>query len=247
MKMKSYIFLSVVFLLFAFTKANAQVFTFAVNDHISGVFGDFAKNEIANNNAAYALVATGTNIEFTYRKKNLGFGLRTSFTNYYRDKTAYESDLLDKLGVNSNNYFFTMNNSFYSVGADIGIMYVLGIKEGFQIEPYFYLSLRTLITPLEQVDYFENSTTYTYKKNPMAIYGVNYIPGIKFHWIFARHFGISLYAEYEGTGPFNETEKTVLYSPDSFQTSSIERSYKPKAFNIGLGLSYSFGKGLNEN
>ena len=246
MKTKPFILLLAALTLSIFTGVQAQVFQISFNDHFTGVIGEFAKDDIKNPNAGYVYMADGGNLEFKFYIKKFGIGLRGSVTNYQRDVEAYKSDLMGKLGITENNSYSTLTRSYWSIGGDLGVSYVININEKFLVEPYFYFGFRTLSTPLDEVVYFENSTLYTYRNNPVLIYGISYIPGLKFQWNATKRLGLNLYLEYEGAGAYKETRKSVLYSNNSFERSKTDVSYKPQSINVGLGLAFSFGKTAEE-
>ena len=231
-----------------FSTVKAQVFQVSINDHITNVLGDFTKNDMTNPNAGYVNFANGSNLEAKYYFKKLGVGVRGSVSNYQRDKVAYQKDLLGELGITDNNYYFTMNKSYISLGGDLGISYMLEMNENFLFEPYFYFGYRTLVTPIDEVVYVENSSTYTYRKNPELFEGISYVPGAKFHSYNSKHIiGLNLYVEYEGVSALTGTEQSVVYSNSTFETKNLDRSFKPQSVNVGLGISFFLGKGLRDN
>ena len=242
MKVKPITVLMIAFTLSIIHEVSAQVFQVTLNNHLTGVMGEFSENDVSKTNAGYVDYADGGNVELKTYIKKFGIGLRGSITNYTRDNEAYEIDLKSTLGITGNDYYFSLTRSYWSIGGDIGVSYLLGINEKLQFEPYFYFGFRALMTPQDEVVFFENSSTYTYRKNPTPFYGISYIPGLKFQWNITRLVGLNLYLEYEGAGSYTETEESVLYSSNTFETSSIERSYKPQSINFGLGLAFSLWK-----
>lgn len=247
MKTKQIITLMTALAISAFTSLHAQVFQVSVNDHTSLVVGDFAKNDMSNPKAGYVKSSNGGNLEFKLYIKKFGIGLRGTVTNYQRDNETYKQDLKSQLGISASNNMFTMTRSFWSVGGDLGVSYVINVIKKFQIEPYFYFGYRTLSSPLDEVVYVQNSTTFTYRKNPTIFDGISYVPGVKFHWNVFQQVGLNLYAEYEGVSTLTQTEETVIYSNESFEAKNLDRTFNPQSINIGLGISFSFGKGLKEN
>ena len=245
MKSKTLIILLIAFTLSIFSKVQAQVFQISANDHYTGVIGDFGSTDMSNSNAGYVNFANGWNTEFKYFAKNLGIGIRGTVTNYMRDNEAYQDALISQLEITSGNYYFTMNRSYWSIGGDIGISYVIKLSEKFQFEPYFYFGYRTLVTPLDEVVYLKNANTFTYRNNPILIDGISYTPGIKAQWNIDKHWGLNLYLEYEGASAYNGTKESVVYNAISIETTETDVSYHPQSVNFGLGLAFSFGKGLN--
>ena len=224
----------------------SQVWQFSTSGHITSVIGEFSDADMANPNAGYVDYADGGYLELKYYKNKLGWGIRTSYTIYHRDNETYLNDLKSELGITGNGYYSTLSNNYWALGADFGVSYPLVLNDRFQFEPYFYLGFKGLLTPLDEVVYLDNSSTYTYRTNPLLFVGIAYIPGIKAQWNVTKHFGINIYAEYEGLNLISENEESVLYSSSTLDVTSRERTLKPKLVNIGLGFSFSFGKGLGE-
>ena len=247
LKLNSLIILIIAFTLTECAELQAQVvWQVSLNDHVAGVMGDFKEKDMTNPGAGYVYLANGSNLEAKLYVKKLGIGIRGSVSNYQRDNEMYQTDLKDKLGISDNNYYFSLTRSYWSMGGDLGISYLLDLNEKFRFEPYFYFGFRTLSTPLDEVVYLENSTTYTYRKNPILIYGISYIPGLKFQWNVTKHVGLNVYLEYEGAGTYKGTEESVLYSDNTLVVTETDRSFKPQSINFGLGLAFSFGKGLRD-
>ena len=247
MKSKTFIIAVFAFMLSVFTNLDAQVFQISSNGHITSVIGEFKDADMANPNAGYVDYADGGNLELKYYKNKLGLGIRATYTAYHRDNEAYLDDLKSELGIIGNNYYPTLSNNYFAIGADFGVSYLLPLNEKFQFEPYFYFGFRGLTTPLDEVVFLDNTTTYTYRTNPTLFAGIAYVSGIKFQWNATKHFGINAYAEYEGLSILSETEESTLYSHNTLELTNRERSLHPHSINIGLGLSVSFGKGLRDN
>ena len=245
-KFKLLSILCTAFMLSLFTQVRAQVFQISLNDHFTGVVGDFSSKDISNTNAGYVNLANGWNMEFKYYAKNIGIGIRGSATNYMRDNDAYQGALKDKLGITDNNYYFTLTRSYWSAGGDLGISYVVELSEKFQFEPYFYFGFRSFITPLDEAVYLKNANTFTYRNNPVIIDGISYIPGLKAQWNI-KNWGLNLYLEYEGSSAYEGIEESVIYNAISVETTKTNVSFKPQSINFGLGLAFSFGKGLKDN
>jgi hypothetical protein len=239
--------LTLLFALFIFNSTNAQIFQFGVSDHAILVLGNFSNNDFNSKDAGYVEFADGASLEFKYiNKKNWGFGVRATYSFYTRDTASYQADLLKNLGVTNDNFYVTNLASFRSFNFLFGVSRVLSLSEKFQFEPYFYIGMKSLTDPGENVVYSINSTTLTYSKNPMVYVGFSYIPGLKFQWNINKYVGLNLFVEYEGVAMETRTEESIIYNDNNFDKTRIEKSYMPQSINLGLGLAFSFGKGLKD-
>jgi hypothetical protein len=226
----------------------AQTVQIGLNWYNPFLLGDISNSDFTNKNSGYVTFATGTNIEFKYfTKGNFGFGLRTSYTSYAKDITAYREDLMSALGVSDSNLVMQSLYSYRYFGGLVGVSYVFIISIRFNIEPYMYIGFGAFTSPLEEVTYFKNNETYIQKKPLTAFATFNYTPGVNFQWnIVNGHLGIRLYAEYDGFSMEEWGEERLTYSATSFNKSSALKTYDIQAFNIGLGVSYRFGKSFKE-
>ena len=229
-------------------KSNAQVFQLSLDNHYSNVLSEFGEKDISNPNAGHITYAYGTHLEFKYfTEKNIGFGIRASSSYYQRDQIAFQEDLIDALGIKTNYYYFTMTTAYWSIGTDLGILYSYKVMDDLIFEPYFYVGFRSMLSPADQVTFYQDGISYNYKKNPVRFNGVSFNPGIKVHWIgITDAIFINLYLEYEVASYTTKTEQSVLYSASSFKTASVDRTLSPQSFNVGLGISFFFGKGMRE-
>lgn len=223
---------------------SAQVFKIELNGYSANVSGDITKNSMEDEGAGYVSEGFGSNLEFKYYYNHIGFGIRLDYVEYVRDNDAYTTDLKHYLGIVDENYSMTEEYSYYSYNIQFGLTYAYDLSRKFQLEPYFYFGFNTFISPIERAIYLKNGTTYTYRKDPVGYAGIGYVPGIKILWKISKHFGLNLAMEYEGVALSEESEEDLIYSYNSFTKHTVDKAYNPTSFNFGLGLTFSFGKGL---
>ena len=246
MKKTSIKLLTMAFALLIISSVNAQVFQVSANGYNSIVFGDLTKKELNNAGAGYVDFAYGGGVEFKYYINNLGLGLKWAYTDYGRDIESYQTDLKDKLGITDDQYNITQTYAFRSNSFSFGLSYVYKLSDKFQLEPYLYLGLENFVSPFEHAVYSKSNTTFTYRKDAKLYVGFCYAPGVKCQWNITKNIGLNIFAEYKGATLFEETEDSIIYSYNSFETTSVNKTYKPQSLNVGLGFAYSFGKGLNK-
>ncbi len=227
-------------------KLSAQEFKLELNGYSANVSGDFTKNSMEDEGAGYVSEAFGSNLEFKYYYNHIGFGIRIDYVEYARDDDSYIRDLKNYLGIVDENYTMTENYFYSAYNLQFGLTYAYDLSRKFQLEPYFYFGLNVFISPIERAIYQKNGVTYTYRKDPVGYAGVGYVPGVKILWKITKHFGLNLAMEYEGMALSEETEEDIIYSYNSFNKHRVDKAYNPASFNIGLGLTFSFGKGLED-
>ena len=226
---------------------SAQVVRISTNSQEGFVLGDFAKTDLQSGTAGYVAYGSGGGIEINYfTKRNIGIGLRWSGTYYGLDMETFESDLKEMLDITNDAYDITHSYAYWSLGSDVGISYLLGLSEKWQLEPYFYLGLRGLVSPAGMVIYSQNSTTFQYLSKPRLYYGFSYSPGVKIHWNPFNHVGFHLSVEYHGASFLYDDERSILYSFNSLEITDRDKNYHMQALNLGLGLTFWFGKGLDQ-
>lgn len=205
------------------------------------VLGDMNGTNLANNTNAFLATSFSSNLEIMYYKNNLGVGLRGSFMSYLRDKNKYEDAVVQEMSLTDGNYDFRYTNAFLSFSTLVGASYQFRLTEKIAIEPYIYVGFKSLTSPYERTIYNDGTTTFTAEKDPQVYFGFNYIPGLKFQWDFAKHFGVALFGEFDGASLQNNNEKTITYSSTSFNSTEISKSYNPQSLNLGINLSVRFG------
>jgi|GEM_PF-2699985 len=224
---------------------NAQFMRISAFGQEGFVFGDITKKDINNNSAGYVDFNSAGGLEFNYfLKNNLGFGIRLSGNGYGIDTKSFETDLKNKLGITSDQYDLTQTYAFWSMGSELGISYLGSIFEKWQIEPYFYFGVNFLASPANSVIYTQNNTTFEYKTKTNLFAGISYSPGVKIHWNAIKQFGLYFSVEYDGNTYLKDDVRSLKYSYNTLDINDVEKSYNFNSINIGLGLSFRFGKGL---
>ncbi len=233
--------------LFVADATNAQVFKISSIGQNNLLLGDFNKNDINNPDAGYAQYAVSAGVEFNYyTKTNLGFGVRWMSQSYQIDRSTFESDFIGNLGLTDETVDISQPLSYWSMGTDFGVSYLIDIDESWQVEPYFYFGFRRLVRRNIDAIYSDNGSTFQYQSRMPVFYGSNFIPGAKLHWNFSNHFGAFISAEFQGLFFFENEETVVASSSNSLDIATVKRSFDASSFNLGLGLAFRFGKGLNE-
>lgn len=247
MKMKHLNVLCTIVMLFIVSSISAQIVKISAFGQEGFVMGDMTNKEINSGTAGYVDYASSAGLELNYYlKNNLGFGLRWSGTSYGRDFESYESDLTEMLGITNDQYDITQTYAYWTVGSDLGISYMLDISEKWQLEPYFYLGFNVLSSPLSSVIYSENNTTFKYQSKTQVYVGFCYSPGLKFHWNPFKHTGFYLSLEYDGNSFYEDNERSMIYSYNTLDITDTEKTYKIQSLNIGVGLAFRFGKGVEQ-
>jgi hypothetical protein len=247
MKAKHLIILITVVSLFTANTLNAQFMRISVYGQQGFVMGDITKEDINSSTAGYVDFSSAGGFEFNYYlKNNLGFGLRFSGSSYGIDTEAYESDLIEMLGISGDQYDLTQSYNFWSFGSELGISYLGSISEKWHIEPYFYFGFNFLTSPANAVVYEQNNTTFEYKTKPQIFAGISYAPGVKMHWNIQKSFGLYFSVEYKGNLFMEDNVKSLNYSYNTLEISEVEKSYTINSINIGLGLAFRFGKGIEK-
>ncbi|WP_167614296.1 outer membrane beta-barrel protein [Maribellus sediminis] len=247
MKKKRIIILSTVIMLFITNLVSAQLFKISAFGQNGIITGDFAKREINSKNAGYVDYGFVGGIELNYYFNNkIGLGLRWTSSEYERNTDTYQSDLLDMLGITNDHYDLTQSYSFWAFGSDIGISYQMNISEKLQLEPYIYLGYKGLISPGSEIIFSQDNTTFQYKTKSQAYLGFSYSPGLKLNWNVWKHFGFFFSAEYDASSFVEDDERSLLFSYDTFEITDTQKSYTINSVNIGVGLSFRFGKGLHQ-
>ena len=245
MKMKKRIVLCLVAMLFIVDTTSAQLFKISAFGQNGIITWDFANKEISSNTAGYVDYGYVGGIELNYYFNNkVGLGLRWSGADYERDIDTYESDLTKMLGITNDLYDLTQSYSYLAFGFDVGISYQMNISEKVQLEPYIYLGYKALISPVSELIFLQDNTTFQYKTKSQAYLGFSYSPGLKLNWNAWKNFGFFFSAEYDGNSFMEDDERNLLYSYDTFEISDTQKSYTINSVNIGVGLSFRFGKGL---
>lgn len=245
MKKKSITILSTVIMLFITNSVSAQLFKISVFGQNGFMMGDITKKEFSSSTAGYVDYGFVGGIEINYYFNNkIGLGFRWTGSDYERDIDSYESDLKELLGIINEPYDFTQTYSFWTFGSDFGISYQFSLSDKLQLEPYIYLGYKALISPAGEVIYYQNNTTYQYKNKSTSCLGFSYMPGVKLNWNVWKHFGFYFSAEYNGSSFMEEDERSMIYSYNALEITDTPKNYKINSVNIGLGLTFRFGKGL---
>jgi len=244
--MKNYFFIVGLFIV---TLSNAQTFQIGINGYTPLLFGDITESSIDNPSAGYVESAYGGNFEFMfYTKSNWGFGVKVSYSEYLKNIDNYKTDLLKKLDINEDKIIMQSLFTYRHIGFQLGASHSFNVIGKFNIEPYIFFGAGVFTSPIEEITYFKNGKTYTQKKSITGFATINYTPGLKFQWnLIDKHLGLSLYVEYDGISMQEWSEETVTYTSDSFEKASTTTKYSINSINIGGGVSYRFGKGLNNN
>jgi len=238
-------FLAISIVLFLFSPSHAQVFRFSLGGYGISTSGDLTKKEFKNSSAGYVNFATGGNFEFKYyTNSHLGLGVRWTYAEYERDKDAYQADLKNYLGIVDDQYYMRDSYPYIASNFHLGLSYLYDLSNKFQLEPYFYFGFTIFASPLEQATYAKDGFTHNYRKYATGFAGFSYSPGVKLQWNIAKHFGLHLFAEYEGASLGQEIEKSIIYSYNTFEKNKVNKKYRLQQVNIGLGLNVSIGKGL---
>ena len=249
MKTKTTYLIAIIFslLTFAGLTSKAQMFRVGGGGYNSLVVGDFNKTEFNNMNAAYGLFGYGGHITAQFiLPANFGFGIRFNGNRIERNYNTYKTDLLTHLGIMDDNYTASLPFAYTIVGFSFGASYILSLSNAFELEPYFYLGFNAMLSPGEQVVYFDGTKTNTYRKEANAYGGITYTPGLKFQWNINKLVGVNLFLEYAGMSmTAANAESEIIYSDNSFKKTYYNRDIKPTSINGGLGLTFSFGKGAN--
>ena len=244
MKMK-YLLTSTILMLLIVNTINAQVFRISAFSQQNIVMGDFSKKEINSSSAGYVDFGSTGGIEVNYYlKNNLGFGLRFLGNFYERDTETYETDLTKMLGITDDQYDFTETYVFGAFGSDLGISYQIDIANKLQLEPYFYLGFKGLVSPISSVIYSQNNTTYQYKTKSNIYAGFSYSPGVKLNWNILKNFGLYFSFEFNGNVFDEGSERSIMYNYNTLEITDSMKSYNINSLNIGIGLAFRFGKGL---
>jgi len=247
MELKARKILTTVLIVFVFNTLNAQVFQVVFNGYQSSVSSDLQKKEFNSKSAAYVDLAGGGSFELKYYfANNFGLGVKWSYSAYLKDSESYEADLKQELGIVDDNFDLKLPPVYGSYNSQFIFSYVFDVKEKFQIEPYMGLGFKTFTTPLERAIYSINSTTYNYRKDLKMFYGFSYTPGIKFQWNINKFIGLNLFVEYDGVSLEEGSEDHIITSYNSFEKASTLKEYNAATVNVGLGLAFSFGKGLKD-
>jgi len=240
--------LFLMFVMFLGVLVSAQTFQIGISGNNPILFGDITETDLNNPSAGYVMSANGSNFDFMYyTPKNWGFGFRANYTAYIKDIDLYKEDLLNNLGITDTSMIMQSLYTYRYFGFQIGASHNFKIKGKFNIEPYLFFGAGAFISPMEEATYFKGGQTFTRKKTVTGFASVNYSPGVKFQWnLVDGHLGLSLYIEYNGIALESWEEETVTYTANSFNKTSNTKSYNISAVNIGGGISYRFGNGLNE-
>ena len=224
--------------------SKAQMFRVGGGGYNALVVGDFSKTEFSNNSAAYGLFGYGGHITAQFfLPSNFGFGIRFNSKRIQRDYDTYKTDLLNHLGVMDDNYSASLPFAYTTVGFSLGASYIFKLGTLFELEPYFFLGTNTMLTPGEQVVFFDGTKTNTYRKEANAYVGFTYTPGFKFQWNITDLVGVNLFFEYEGMNMIAaKTDNEIIYSNDSFTKIQKDKEIKPTSFNGGFGFTFSFGQ-----
>lgn len=236
----------VAILIIAANSTKAQEFKLSILGQQNLVSGDFGKSESNNAYAEYLDYGISDGLELNYyTKKNWGFGIRLIDQIYLRDRDKFESDFQNGLGLSNNEFDISQPASYFSIGTDIGISYLIEINKNWQVEPYFFFGGRSLARSNINAIYAVNGNTTQYQSKLPVFYGYNINPGAKIHWNNTR-FGLFLSLEYQNTKFNQDDETTITSSANLLEINTNKRSYDINSFNLGLGLTYRFGKNLNE-
>ena len=245
MNKKLFNVLCTIVMLLVVNSMHAQILRISAFGQEGFVMGDIAKTGINSPSAGYVDYASTGGLEANYYlKNNLGFGLRWSGTNFMRDFETYESDLTEMLGISNDPYDISPSYVYWAFGSDFGISYLIDISGKLQLEPYFYLGFKGLLSPMSSVIYSRENTTFQYKSKSHLFFGFSYSPGVKFHWNAFKHAGFFASLEYDGKSYLSDDERSMIYSYNSLEITDTEKNYNIHSLNIGLGLSFRFGKGL---
>lgn len=240
------VLISIVFISYSST-IQAQFMRISAFGQEGIVLGEITKKDMASNTAGYVDFSSSGGLEFNYfLKNNLGFGIRVSGNSYLIDTETYKEDLIKMLNITNNQYDITQTYAYWSMGSDIGISYLGNISKKWQIEPYFYFGFNFLTSPATVVVYSNNNTTYQYKEKVHLFAGVNYTPGVKVHWNALKHVGFYLSVEFDGNSYLKDEVRILNYSYNTFDIKGVDRKYNFNSINIGLGLAFRFGKGIDK-
>ena len=237
--------LAVLILIIVTYPATAQELRISSFGQESIVFGDFSKKEFNHSGAGYIDYGSSGGLELNYYFPNkLGVGLRWAISSYGRDLETFENDLKNELNLVNNTFHLSQPYAFWTMNSEFGISYLHDMGEKWQIEPYFYLGFNVMGARETNAIYSDNGSTFQYRSESPLFYGVSYAPGVKMHWNIAKRFGLYFSGEYQGSSYFKDDETRITSSATSLGIKDVERSYKINAVNIGLGLSFKFGKGI---
>lgn len=223
--------------------ARAQRFRVELNGYTANLSGDFTSKNMSEKGAGFVEMGFGSNLEFKYYYKKIGFGVRFNYVEYQRDNDGYIAYLKKQLGINGEDYEMVQDYVYLTYDLQFGLTYLVELSPKFDLEPYFYFGFNSFVSPIERAIYFKNNTTYTYRKKPVGYAGIGYVPGIKVHWKISRHFGLNLALEYSGVALNEDVEESLVYSYNSFQKTRTDKAYNPTSVNFGLGLVVALGKG----
>ena len=247
--MKKFILVILVFFIISINSTTqAQTFQVGLNGYVSQVLGDIKETDLNNPSSGYVLYADGGNLEFLYHtKKNFAFGFRSFYTYYSKDFTTYKEDVMQQLGVSDSNMMIQSSYTYKNFGLQLGVAYQFDISEIFSIEPYFFMGGNFFTSPAEQITYYKRGRTFVKKKSVTGFFGFSYSPGLRFQWvIFNKRLGLNASLEYNGTSLETYVEETITYSSNTFKKEYIQRNYNINAINIGIGIFYRFGKGVEK-
>lgn len=247
MKTKNLILLAAFAMVWSTGSVSAQIIRITAYSQEGFVLGDFTKADLNSGTAGYVNYSSAGGLEAAYyTRSNIGLGLRWSGTYYGLDIETYEEDLTEMLGIAGDPYDITHTYAFWSFGSDFGVSYLANLSKRWQLEPYFYLGLRGLISPAGTVIYSQNSTTFQYLSKPRLYYGFSYSPGVKLLWNAFNHVGFYFSVEYHGASFLYDDERSMIYSYNSLEITDLEKNYHTQAVNLGLGLTFRFGKGMEQ-
>ncbi len=236
-----------IFLLLFFTSyIKAQVYQISLNSSSNYLSGDFTSTDINSETSGFAAYGYGGNLDFKFYAQKFGFGARVNYNTYERDRDAYEYALKRHLGITDDKYFVRNIGTLMEYGFQLSFSYNIPIKGVFYIEPYIYLGFNILATPPDQVVYNKSSLTNTYQTELMGYIGYSYAPGVNFQWKIKKHFGLKLFFEYSGINYESDAQRLVNYNSTSFESSYIKKKYTINSVNLGVGLNFYFGKGLDK-
>lgn len=229
--------------------SQAQHFEVSLFGSQSAVFGDFAETDLTDPSAGYVSYGGSGGLALNYYfQNNFGIGFRSSGIFYQMDEDAYQTDIVDQLGITGSNYAFSnsFQYGFAALNTELGVSYLFDIGEKWQAEPYIYLGGVVMASPATSLVYLEDDVTYTQKIESSAFGGFSYTPGVRFKWNFSNHFGLNLFAEYQGKAFEEEDQTSINQSYNSLDIAVAPREYTINAFALGLGLGYRFNCGKNK-
>jgi hypothetical protein len=245
--MKNFLLPFAVTLLFSANTISAQVLKISAYGQEAIVMGDITNKEINSPSAGYVDYGSTSGLEINYYfKNNLGLGIRWSGTFYEQDTDAYEEDLTKMLGILNDQYDVSESFGIWTIGSDLGISYLVNMNQKLQLEPYFYFGFLALASPENSAIYLKDNTTFQYNSRSQMYFGIGYSPGVKLNWNAFKKLGLYFSLEYSGNSFLKDDERSMVYSYNTLDITETEKSYNIQSVNIGIGLSYRFGKGLSD-